>query len=463
MIRLSLCVIAKDEASMLPGLLASVEGVVDEIVLVDTGSSDATAQIARDAGAVVVDHPWRDDFADARNRALAESSGNWILVLDCDERLAPGAGRVLCEAIASGNFELGMLPLHNATRLDARPEEVLSGAASSGAPTLLPRLMRRDETLRWEGRVHESVTEWLGEGGKQVQEVPAAIIHLGGIPEVVEAKDKLNHYRRLLRQRCQEEPDNPVMWSHLAKVCLRAGLLEEAWEAARCGWAAQQREFAAGKTWYSVSPVVTVFCFLALQRGEAELSLHAMQEAEAWNIRHPNTALLRGVSHETVALKRTGHERAEHLQKAAEAFTEALGMADTTWTEDCMPGATSWAANTRLGTVLLLQDHWQQAATAFVGALEAKPGHVDAILGYAEALIGAGQGQAALSTLEPILEAGGADAWILGCFACRNLGEIEHCRLFLKQAEQLIDQGLIAPHRREYLDLLKSDLASLAV
>ena len=113
--RLSLCVIAKDEAAMLPGLLSSVVGVVDEIVLVDTGSSDATAAIARSAGAKVVDHPWRDDFADARNRALAESTGDWVLVLDCDERLAPGAGAVIRKAISSGGFDLGMMPLFNAT------------------------------------------------------------------------------------------------------------------------------------------------------------------------------------------------------------------------------------------------------------------------------------------------------------------------------------------------------------
>ena len=68
--RLSLCVIAKDEALMLPGLLNSVRGVVDEIVVVDTGSCDETPDIAKEAGALVVSHPWQNDFSDARNRAL---------------------------------------------------------------------------------------------------------------------------------------------------------------------------------------------------------------------------------------------------------------------------------------------------------------------------------------------------------------------------------------------------------
>jgi len=303
----------------------------------------------------------------------------------------------------------------------------------------------------------------LAEGEKRVVEIPASILHLGNVAEVVSSKDKLNHYRRLLRKRCQEEPDNPVMWSHLARVCVRSGCLDEAWDAARCAWSAQQKQFAAGKTWYSVSPVVTVFCFLALQRGDARLSLRAMQEAKLWGVRHPNIALLTGVSHETLALESEGEVRMSHLMEAERCFEEAIQMGETTWTEDCMPGATDWAASTRLGTVRLLQDKWQQAEEAFSAALAVEPGHTEAILGRAESWIGLNRAEGALSILEPVLEKGGADTWILGGFACRNMGQIDDCRLFLEQAERLLEAGLIAPHRRQYLTLLKENLASMAV
>ena len=461
--RLSLCVIAKDEAAMLPGLLSSVVGVVDEIVLVDTGSSDATAAIARSAGAKVVDHPWRDDFADARNRALAESTGDWVLVLDCDERLAPGAGAVIRKAISSGGFDLGMMPLFNATRSDATAEEILSGAARTDAPTLLPRLLRRDPDLKWEGRVHESVTEWLALGGKTVVEVSASILHLGNASDIVEAKDKLNRNLHLLRQRCEEEPKNPVMWSHLARVCFRAGLPEEAWSAAHRAWDALRAQINSGRQWHSLSPVVTVFSFLALQRGETKQSLLALEAARQWNIVHPNLALLEGVARETLARDCSGTERFEHLDAAASAFHRAIEMGEQTWTEDCMPGATDWAAQTRLGTVLLLQDRWAEAQAVFLAAVDAKPGHVEAQLGMAESLLGQGQASGALQLLEPLLETGGADTWILGGFACRNLGQIDDCRLFLEQAERLMSGGLLAPHRRQYWSLLKTDLAGVAV
>ncbi len=88
MARLSLCMIVKDEAEMLPECLASVQGVVDEIVIVDTGSTDDTVAIAHAAGAKVVHEPWQNDFARARNAALAHATGDYVLQLDADERLA---------------------------------------------------------------------------------------------------------------------------------------------------------------------------------------------------------------------------------------------------------------------------------------------------------------------------------------------------------------------------------------
>src|SRR5664279_4823041 len=83
--RLSLALIVKNEARCLARCLHSVQGVVSEIVVVDTGSTDDTVRIARECQAKVVDYAWSDDFAAARNFALAQTTGDWILVLDADE------------------------------------------------------------------------------------------------------------------------------------------------------------------------------------------------------------------------------------------------------------------------------------------------------------------------------------------------------------------------------------------
>ena len=125
----TLCMIVKDEEAMLGACLDSVRELVTEMVVVDTGSSDRTPAIAREAGARVVEFPWCDDFAAARNAALPHLTTSWILMLDADERLAPGAGEPIRRAIAGGQVDCGFLPLLDADSLDASPEDVLGGGA----------------------------------------------------------------------------------------------------------------------------------------------------------------------------------------------------------------------------------------------------------------------------------------------------------------------------------------------
>jgi len=181
MTRISLCLIAKDEERLLPGCLASVQGAVDEIVLVDTGSADRTREVARAAGARVYDQPWRGDFSAPRNEAARHATGDWILLLDADERLAPGAAAVLRAAVIGAAWDVGLLPLHNADRLDARPEDVVAGTGRKGTPTLLPRLLRNAGGLAWEGVIHEEVDAWLIRRGGKASMVAANIVHLGQV------------------------------------------------------------------------------------------------------------------------------------------------------------------------------------------------------------------------------------------------------------------------------------------
>ena len=102
--KLSLCAIAKNEEAALPKCLSSVKGVVDEIVLLDTGSSDRTVEIALDIGAKVYNFDWCNDFSAARNEALKYVQGDWVLVLDADEVLVPEIVPSLKQAIKSDRY-----------------------------------------------------------------------------------------------------------------------------------------------------------------------------------------------------------------------------------------------------------------------------------------------------------------------------------------------------------------------
>jgi glycosyltransferase involved in cell wall biosynthesis len=100
--RISLCMIVKNEEDCLERCLKSVRDHVDEIIIVDTGSTDKTVEIAERNGARVYHHPWENDFSKHRNQSLSYATGDWIFQLDADEELFPEDGSVLRDAIREG-------------------------------------------------------------------------------------------------------------------------------------------------------------------------------------------------------------------------------------------------------------------------------------------------------------------------------------------------------------------------
>jgi glycosyltransferase involved in cell wall biosynthesis len=237
--RLSLCLIARNEEAMLPGLLASVEGVVDEIVLVDTGSTDATLALARAAGATVLEQPWNDDFAQPRTTAIQHASGDWVLQLDADERLAPGAGRALRQVLQRRpTFDCGLLALHNAASLDADPRHVVAGHQRLSDAAWLPRLLRRVDGLRYTGVIHESVLEWVHEHDLTIARVPGIdVVHLGAVPSLRSGRGKAERNIALLRKRCALEPDSVLPFGYLALELVQADRVVEAQAVVDAGWA----------------------------------------------------------------------------------------------------------------------------------------------------------------------------------------------------------------------------------
>jgi tetratricopeptide (TPR) repeat protein len=206
--------IVRDEAINLGPCLESLEGLVDEIVVVDTGSVDESPAIAAGYGARVVHHLWRDDFAEARNVSLDEARGQWILYVDADERIVEG-DRGYLETL-----------LTNATEVAFR---VLLKPTLDSTPYREYRLWRHDPRIRFEGVIHERVVSAIhrvakGEG-RGVGLADVMIQHVG-----YEGDQTAKHRRNLplLRRRLASEPGDLFVWNHLARVLEGLGEGDEA-------------------------------------------------------------------------------------------------------------------------------------------------------------------------------------------------------------------------------------------
>jgi glycosyltransferase involved in cell wall biosynthesis len=215
---LSLCMIVRDEATRLSDCLESVREVVDEIVVVDTGSTDGTIAVAERLGARVIRHAWTDDFAAARNVSLVHARGDWTLVLDADERLRPEC-RSLVRRLMRERADVSAFLVQQRTPTPASAQSGMTRVA------WLPRLFRRDPHVRYMGAVHECI----------LPSIPfeAAVAHsdvivdhhgfLGG-PEVVRSKATRN--LRILAGILERNPADGLAWIQRAECHASLGELD---------------------------------------------------------------------------------------------------------------------------------------------------------------------------------------------------------------------------------------------
>ncbi len=199
-ITISACLIVRNEEKNLPGCLDTLRSVADEIIVVDTGSSDNTERAARRRGARVYTVPWEEDFSRARNEALERARGDWILVLDADERLA-WRGYDAFRAPMLGEKRWGYL-LTLCNLYEDRTSEVL-----------LLRLFRNHPRIRFSGVIHErvepSLFQMAGDFSHAVGRHPARILHTGYLPAAREEKGKDERDLRLLRKQIALDPADP--------------------------------------------------------------------------------------------------------------------------------------------------------------------------------------------------------------------------------------------------------------
>jgi glycosyltransferase involved in cell wall biosynthesis len=192
--------IARDEARGISRALVSVRAHVDRLIVLDTGSADETAAIAAGCGAEVASFAWTDDFAAARNAALARSDADWNLILDADEWIEDGAGFLGPEVLpAGGGGFLGEVCVKS--RMDQPGAE---GVGQAWIARVLPK------GVLYEGRIHEQPASALPQ-----RRLPLILGHDGYLAEALARKGERNE--ALLMAELDAEPNDPYLWFQLAK------------------------------------------------------------------------------------------------------------------------------------------------------------------------------------------------------------------------------------------------------
>ncbi len=229
--KLSLVMMVRDEASVLPAFFRNHLHLADEIIVVDTGSLDDTPAIAADAGARVLSCPWADDFSSPRNQGLRAATGDWALVLDADEEIATGDFDRLRSFLGSAPPGVFIQPTINycddAGHLEWQPvsgqypvqERGHRGYFAARRAGLFPVTAE----LRFRGRIHESVLPAALDAGLPVTEIDLPVHHYGYVRSTEINRKRQERYLDLARRKLGDDPEDWGARLELATAYLENG------------------------------------------------------------------------------------------------------------------------------------------------------------------------------------------------------------------------------------------------
>ncbi|ADG81822.1 glycosyltransferase [Thermincola potens] len=255
--KISLCMIVRNEEKNLARCLLSCIDLIDEIIIVDTGSKDQTKKIARQFGGQVFDYRWEEDFAAARNFGLQQASGDWILVLDADEFLeAATAPRIKDLTTRADAADVYLVPVKN----------LMIPELGEWQTFMVLRLFKNSPDLRYQGKIHEQVHIPAGKKVEFAENGPV-IIHLGYTGGQRVKKNQRN--LKMLNKALELEPYNPYYHYYLSTEYIIGGDLPRALH--------HVRQALAG-----IAPDVVLFRVAAVRNAVlCLLQLREYDEAEA--------------------------------------------------------------------------------------------------------------------------------------------------------------------------------------
>ena len=366
MMKLSLCIIARNEEENLPRCLESVRGFVDEIVVVDTGSTDRTPEVAASFGAKVVHFPWTGSFAEARNVSLDHAQGDWILWLDADEALVPEDGPELRRLLEDAAYEGYYLHILNFVGDSARQGEVVV--------SLSPRLFRRRPGYVFTRSIHEQILESIRRINPQadIGISRVRVYHYGYLRGFIEAKRKVERNLHILLQEAKERPEDPFTRFNLALEYMRIEEYAKAVEELRAAF----RHLASLDTSYAPFLLKNLgVCLKQLRRYNESLRL--LSDAQEAFPDYTDLEFVKGLAYLDMF----------DLPTAAQSFLRCLELGEAPARYVTQQGLGSYHAWAMLGLTFKALEKYEQAVQAFVKSLQSNPREITAVKGLAEVLL----------------------------------------------------------------------------
>lgn len=199
----SLCMIVKNEEANLSDCLASVGDLVTEIIVVDTGSTDRTVEVAKSLGARVEHFAWIDDFSAARNESIKYATGDWIFWMDADDRLEPDGPAKLKQALVSGQADIYMCRIVSAGAVGEKTEAIVEHL----------RLFPNRRGLEFRNVLHESIMASALEKNLLIARTNVLINHVGYDIEIDEYRRKARRNLAIVNKKLAKTPDD-LYWRY---------------------------------------------------------------------------------------------------------------------------------------------------------------------------------------------------------------------------------------------------------
>ena len=219
---ISLCMIVKDEEELLPICLNSIKDLVDEIIIVDTGSKDKTIDVANGFSAKIYNFNWNNDFSEARNESLKHATKDWILIMDADEEFYSEDKEKLRVLLSSELKEDAIYFFQGVSYLGEKIDE------GNVTISLNPRLFKNNRGIHYEGQIHNQLVYESNE--VNVIEESIKIHHYGYLSERINLRKKQDRNIPILKEQIKRNPKDGFAYFNLGTEYYSLGNTEKALE-----------------------------------------------------------------------------------------------------------------------------------------------------------------------------------------------------------------------------------------